>query len=256
MSAQGEGIRIEGLRKVWPDGSVGLDDVDLTSPGGQFVAILGRSGAGKSTLLRTAARLIEPTAGRVFVGGVEVTAAKGRELYRARSRVGFVFQQFNLVRSYSALDNVLVARVSHAPWLRGLVGLWSENDRAVARKCLDEVGLTEKHDALARELSGGQQQRVAIARAFAQEPAAIFADEPTASLDPQLAATVLELLKRYGQTRNVPVLVNVHTLDHARKYADRVIGMRGGRIVHDGPAGALTEAVADGIYNLTAKDPA
>ncbi|MFO0645142.1 MAG: phosphonate ABC transporter ATP-binding protein [Polyangiales bacterium] len=251
-----EGIRIEKLRKAWPDGSVGLDDVDLTIPGGQFVAILGRSGAGKSTLLRTAARLIEPTSGRVFVGGYDVTAATGRELYRARARVGFVFQQFNLVKSYTAIDNVLAARVSHAPWLRGLIGLWSDADREVARRCLTEVGLGDKIDALARELSGGQQQRVAVARAFAQEPSAIFADEPTASLDPQLAATVLELLRDYGKRREVPVLVNVHTIEHARRYADRILGMRRGRIVHDGPARELTDAVVDGIYNDPARTEA
>ncbi len=256
MSAQGGGVRIERLRKVWPDGSVGLDDVDLEIPGGQFVAILGRSGAGKSTLLRTAARLLEPTAGRVFVGGVEVTAARGAELYRARSRVGFVFQQFNLVRSYTALDNVLVARVSHVSWLRGLMGLWTPHDRELARRCLDEVGLGDKVGALARELSGGQQQRVAVARAFAQEPGALFADEPTASLDPHLAAVVLELLKGYGQRHGVPVLVNVHTLEHARRYADRVIGMQRGRVVHDAPASALTDDVVAKIYGAPAREEA
>lgn len=247
-----DGIRIEKLRKVWPDGSVGLDDLDLAIPPGQFVAILGRSGAGKSTLLRTAARLIEPTAGRVFVGGTDVTHATGRALYHARARVGFVFQQFNLVRSYSALDNVLVARMAHTSWLRGLLGLWSDRDRDVARRCLADVGLAEKLDAPARELSGGQQQRVAIARAFAQEPAALFADEPTASLDPQLAAVVLDLLKRYGAEKRVPVLVNVHTLEHAKKYADRVIGMKRGRLIHDGPASALDEATVSKIYDLDA----
>ncbi len=242
------GIRIEGLTKTWPDGSHGLEDVSLTIPGGQFVAILGRSGAGKSTLLRCAARLVEPTAGRVFVGDTEVTAAKGRDLYRARGRVGFVFQQFNLVRSYTAMDNVLVARLAHTPWWKGLLGLWSDADRDLARRCLTEVGLGEKLHALARELSGGQQQRVAVARAFAQEPGAIFADEPTASLDPQLAVVVLELLRDYGRRRAVPVLVNVHTLDHARRYADRVVGMSRGRLVHDGPADGLTDEVVHRIY--------
>jgi general L-amino acid transport system ATP-binding protein len=230
MSAQGEGIRIDGLRKVWPDGSVGLDDVDLTIPGGQLVAILGRSGAGKSTLLRTAARLIEPTAGRVFVGGFEVTAAKGRDLYRARSRVGFVFQQFNLVRSYSALDNVLVARLSHAPWLRGLVGLWSENDRAVARKCLDEVGLTEKHDALARELSGGQQQRVAIARSLCMSPKIMLFDEPTSALDPEMVKEVLDTMVSLAEDGMTMICVT-HEMGFARQVANRVIFMDQGQIV-------------------------
>jgi phosphonate transport system ATP-binding protein len=242
------GIRIDRLRKTFPDGTVGLDDISLTLKPGELVAILGRSGAGKSTLLRCAARLVEPTSGAVTIGGTDMTAARGSALYRARGRVGFVFQQFNLVKSYTAMENVLVARMTHAPWLRATLGLWRDDDRAIARKCLEEVGLAGKLDAVARDLSGGQQQRVAIARAFAQEPAALFADEPTASLDPQLAVVVLELLRDYGRRKNVPVLVNVHTVDHARRYADRVIGLSQGKLVHDGPAAGLSDAVVTGIY--------
>ena len=241
-------VRLQSLRKVFPDGTIGLDDVSLEVPAGDFVAILGRSGAGKSTLLRCASRLIEPTSGRAFIGDLEVTGARGRALARARARVGFVFQQFNLIRSYTSLDNVLVARISHQSWLRGLIGLWSPADRAVALRCLEEVGLSGKVDTPVRSLSGGQQQRVAVARAFAQEPAAIFADEPTASLDPNLAATVLAMLKDYGRSRGVPVLVNVHTIEHARRYADRVIGLSAGRIVHDGPASALSDEAVEAIY--------
>jgi len=244
------GVRVEGLRKAWPDGSVGLDGISLAVPGGEFVAVLGRSGAGKSTLLRCASRLIEPTAGTVSVGDLTLTGLRGAALARARGRVGFVFQQFNLIRSHTALENVLVARVGHVSFLRGLIGLWRPEDREIAARCLDEVGLAEKHHALARELSGGQQQRVAVARAFAQEPLAIFADEPTASLDPHLAATVLAMLKDYGRRKRVPVLVNVHTIEHARRYADRVIGMRAGRIVHDSPASELTDAAVDAIYGV------
>jgi phosphonate transport system ATP-binding protein len=241
-------VRLESLRKVFPDKTVGLDDVSLSVPAGEFVAILGRSGAGKSTLLRCASRLIEPTSGRSFIGDLEVTGARGRALAKARARAGFVFQQFNLIRSYTSLENVLIARISHNGWLRGLIGLWTPHDHAIARRCLDEVGLSSKTDTPVRSLSGGQQQRVAVARAFAQEPSAIFADEPTASLDPNLAATVLAMLKDYGRSRGVPVLVNVHTIDHARRYADRIIGLSAGRIVHDGPASGLTDAAVEAIY--------
>jgi phosphonate transport system ATP-binding protein len=244
-----KGIHIESLRKVWPDKTVGLDNVSLTVPPGQFVAILGRSGAGKSTLLRTAARLIDPTSGRVHIGNLEVTAARGSALSKARGSVGFVFQQFNLVRSYTALENVLVARVGHVSWLRGFLGLWTPRDREIALKSLADVGIAEKADNLARELSGGQQQRVAVARAFAQQPSAIFADEPTASLDPHLAAVVLELLREYGRTHQVPVLVNVHTLEHARKYADRIVGMQRGKIIHDIPVASLTDDIVASIYD-------
>lgn len=250
------GVRLEGLHKVFADGTVGLHPLDLTVPGGEVVAILGRSGAGKSTLLRCASRLIEPTGGRAVIGDIEITALRGTALARARGRVGFVFQQFNLIRSYTALENVLTARMGHVSWARGFIGLWRPEDRAIAARCLDDVGLTEKHDAPVRELSGGQQQRVAVARAFAQEPAAVFADEPTASLDPQLAATVLDMLRRYGRDRGVPVLVNVHTIAHARTYADRVIGLRAGRLVHDGPARELTDDAVNAIYDMAKPEAA
>jgi phosphonate transport system ATP-binding protein len=241
-------ISIEALRKVWPDGAVAVDGVTLAVPAGQIVAILGGSGAGKSTLLRAAARLIEPTAGRVRVGARDLTMARGRELARARAAIGFVFQQFNLIRSYTVLENVLTARISHLGFLRGLIGLHGEQDRAIALQCLTDVGMREKAGALVRELSGGQQQRVAIARAFAQRPEALFADEPTASLDPKLSDTVLELLRGYCRTNGVPVLINVHTVEQARRLADRVIGLRRGRIVHDGPAASLDQVALDTIY--------
>ena len=254
VSASDAVIAIEGLRKVWPDGTVGLDEVSLAVPAGQVVAILGGSGAGKSTLLRAAARLVEPTAGRVRVGDRDLGAARGRALARARASIGFVFQQFNLIGSYTVLANVLAARISHVAWWRGLVGRFSARDRELALDCLGRVGMREKAGALARDLSGGQQQRVAIARAFAQEPRALFADEPTASLDPKLSETVLELLHHYCKTQKVPVLINVHTVEHARRFADRVIGLSKGRIVHDGPAGALDQAALDAIYG-TADEP-
>ncbi len=241
---------LDGLRKVFADGTIGLDGVSLTVPGGEAVAVLGRSGAGKSTLLRCASRLIEPSAGAVRIGDTDLTALQGRSLARARGRIGFVFQQFNLIRSHSALDNVLVARARHVSYLRGLLGLWRPEDYLLAARCLDEVGLTEKHHSLARELSGGQQQRVAVARAFAQEPDAIFADEPTASLDPHLAATVLAMLRDYAKRREVPLVINVHTVAHARKYADRVVGMRAGKVVHDGPAATLTDDEVNAIYGV------
>lgn len=243
-----KGVALEGLRKVWPDGTAALDGVSLSVPLGEIVAILGGSGAGKSTLLRCAARLIEPTSGTVHVGGVEVTAARGRALARARARVGFVFQQFNLVPGYTALENVLLARIAHAPWWRGTLGLFSPEDHARAQRELEAVGLGDKLHAKARDLSGGQQQRVAVARAFAQEPAALFADEPTASLDPKLAEAVLGLLQRYGRERNVPVLMNVHSLELARTYADRVVGLRRGRVVFDGPVASFDAAAVEQIY--------
>lgn len=250
-----DGIVIERLRKVWPDGTVALDDVSVSVQPGEILAILGPSGSGKSTLLRCASRIVEPTAGSVRIAGVDITAARGKALARARASIGFVFQQFHLLRSYTALDNVLLARISHVSWWRGLLGLFPPSDRALAAQCLADVGMADKSRSLVRELSGGQQQRVAIARAFAQQPLALFADEPTASLDPPLADTVLTLLRDYGKTRNVPVLINVHTVDHARRFADRVVGLRRGRLVHDGPASRLDDTVLRTIYSAPEERP-
>ena len=242
MNAPAPVLVIDGLTKSWPDGSVGIDRVSLTVGAGEIVAVLGGSGAGKSTLLRTAARLIEPNAGRVRVGD--------RELRSASATIGFVFQQFNLIRTYSALDNVLTGRIARVSWFRGLVGLFGPADHEIARRCLADVGMQDKANAIVRDLSGGQQQRVAIARAFAQEPRALFADEPTASLDPKLAGTVLDMLGAYCKKNGVPALINVHTVEHARKIADRVVGLRRGRVVWDGPAATLDQGALDTIYSV------
>jgi phosphonate transport system ATP-binding protein len=243
-----DALRIARLSKRWPNGTTALSDIDLTVGGDEFVAILGGSGAGKSTLLRCVARLIEPSAGSVVVDGVDVTAAKGSALTKARSRVGFVFQQFNLVPKYTALENVLLARVSRHSYWRGLLGRFTDEDRLAARSALERVGLGDKLDAPARELSGGQQQRVAVARAFAQEPKLLLADEPTASLDPRLAEVVLELLRDYGRANHVAVLVNVHAIEHARNFATRVVGLQKGAVVFDGPASSLDDAAVERIY--------
>lgn len=243
-----EALRVEHLGKRWTNGTVALHDVTLRVERHEFVAILGGSGAGKSTLLRCIARLIEPSEGRVIVDGVDVTAAKGAELTKARSRVGFVFQQFNLVAKYTAFENVLLARVARRSYWQGMFGRFSDEDRRIARMALERVGLADKLDSPARELSGGQQQRVAVARAFAQEPRLLLADEPTASLDPRLAEVVLELLRDYGRSHHVAVLVNVHAIEHARAFATRVVGLQKGTVVFDAPASALDDRAIETIY--------
>jgi phosphonate transport system ATP-binding protein len=241
-------LSVRSLSKTWPNQTQALRDVSLDVGGDEFVAILGGSGAGKSTLLRCIARLIEPSSGTVLIDDVEITALSGRALARARSKVGFVFQQFNLVPKYTALENVLLARVARRPYFQGLLGRFTDEDRAAARAALERVGLADKLDAPARELSGGQQQRVAIARAFAQEPRLLLADEPTASLDPRLAEVVLELLREYGRSNAVPVLVNVHAIEHARVFASRVVGLKQGTLAFDGPSAALDEQALVEIY--------
>jgi phosphonate transport system ATP-binding protein len=241
-------IRVRGLRKVYPGGTIGLDGVDFEVGAGEIVALIGPSGAGKSTLLRCLNRLVTPTAGDVTVGGAAVTGAAPRELRRIRAGIGFVFQQFNLLRRLSVLENVLIGRLARVPVARSLLALFPAGDVARAEATLERVGLGGLADRRVDTLSGGQQQRVAIARALVQEPGLLLADEPMASLDPALAHTVLTLLRRISEEDGLTVVTSLHVLELARLYGRRVLGLRAGRLVYDGPPDGLTDAVAERIF--------
>jgi phosphonate transport system ATP-binding protein len=241
-------IEVGGLRVVLPPAVVAVDGVDLTIGAGEFVVILGRSGAGKTTFLRALNRLVEPTAGVVRVGGRAVTGADAAGLRAVRRQIGMVFQQFNLVRRVSVLDNVLAGRLGWARPLPTLLGRFGAEDRRIALECLAQVGLADFAARRADTLSGGEQQRVAIARALAQAPSVILADEPTASLDPALTGSIMDLLKTIGVRRGLTLIVSQHQLETAVAYATRVVGFRRGRVVFDGAPSALTPAVAATIY--------
>jgi phosphonate transport system ATP-binding protein len=241
-------VEIRGLRVVLPPDTVALDGIDLVVGPGEFVVILGRSGAGKSTLLRSLNRLVEPTAGEIRVGGRLVTGAAPAELRDIRRHVGMIFQQFNLVRRAAVLDNVLAGRLGYVPVPGSLVGRFPASDRALALDCLGQVGLAHLAARRADTLSGGEQQRVAIARALAQSPALVLADEPTASLDPQLTASIMDILRRINAERGLTLMVSQHQLETALAYATRIVGLRRGRVSFDGPPAAVTAAVAAEIY--------
>lgn len=242
-------IEVEGLRVIFPPGTVALEGVSLAVQPGEFVVLIGRSGAGKTTLLRALNRLVEPTAGTVRVAGHEVTGAPPAALRQIRRQVGMVFQQFHLVRRATVLENVLAGRLGYVPVLPSLFGRFPHRDRALARACLEQVGLGELADRRADTLSGGEQQRVAIARALAQEPRVILADEPTASLDPALTDVIMGILRRVNQERGLTLVVSQHQLETALRYASRVVGLRGGRVCFDGPPGRITPEVARAIYD-------
>jgi phosphonate transport system ATP-binding protein len=239
-------IRVRGLTKAYPGGTRALDDVSLDITPGDFVALIGPSGAGKSTLLRCLNGLVVPTAGEVTVDGLAVTGASEDQLRRIRARIGFVFQQFNLLRRLSVLENVLVGRLAHAPRWRSLAAWFPDADVSRARGVLERVGLAGLADRRADTLSGGQQQRVAIARALVQEPRIILADEPMASLDPSLSHTVMETLRRINVEDGITVITSLHVLELAQAYGRRIIGLRDGRVVHDGAPESLAARVIFG----------
>ena len=241
-------IEVIGLRVVLPPATTVLHGIDLTIRPGEFVVILGQSGAGKTTFLRAINRLVEPAAGTVRVAGREVTGAAAAELRQARRRIGMIFQQFNLVRRASVLENVLAGRLGYVPPLASIAGRFPESDRALALDCLGQVGLEQFAGRRADKLSGGEQQRVAIARALAQSPAVILADEPTASLDPQLTGSIMDILRRINVERGLTLVVSQHQLETALAYATRIVGFRRGRISFDGPPSAVTPAIVDAIY--------
>ena len=238
---------VENVSKVFGS-KAAVDNISfrLDRPG--FVGIIGRSGAGKSTFLRMLNRLTDATSGRILVEGTDVLALKGAETRAWQSHCAMVFQQFNLVPRMDVASNVLHGLLNRRGTLRTLFNLWPEADITRALEILDRLGIAEQAPKRAEALSGGQQQRVAIARALMQDPKIILADEPIASLDPMNAQIVMDTLKRINVEDGRMVIANLHTLDTARRYCDRVIGMRDGRIVFDGTPEQLTLGAARDIY--------
>ena len=241
-------IEVAGLRVVLPPSTVALHGVDLTIARGEFVVVLGRSGAGKTTFLRCLNRLVEPTSGTIRVAGREITGAGAPAVREVRRQIGMVFQQFNLVRRASALDNVLAGRLGYVPAVSSVFGSFPRTDRELAHACLAQVGLDHLAERRADRLSGGEQQRVAIARALAQRPQVILADEPTASLDPALTSSIMDILKAINVEQGLTVVVSQHQLETALAYATRIVGFRAGRVVFDGQPSAVTPTVVRAIY--------
>ena len=244
---------IEGVSRRF-GGKLAVENVSLEIQPGSFVGVVGRSGAGKSTLLRMINRLVEPTEGTVSFDGVDVTALRGRDLRDWRARCAMIFQQFNLVGQLDVLNNVLVGRLNDMPTSRSLLRLWRPADVAMALSALEQFDIAALASQRADSLSGGQQQRVAIARALVQRPSLILADEPIASLDPRNTRIVMDALQRINRHYGITVLCNLHSIDLARSYCDRLIGMAGGRVAFDGPAAAFTAPAARDLYGMEADE--
>jgi phosphonate transport system ATP-binding protein len=249
-------IRFEKASVTYAGGVTALRDLDLEIPDGQLLVIVGLSGAGKSTLIRAINGLVPLTGGDVIVDGVSVRGASSKQLRELRSHIGMIFQTFNLVKRATVIENVLMGRLHRTGTARSLLGWYRAEDVEVAMQALERVDIVEKAYVRAANLSGGQQQRVGIARALAQEPSILLADEPVASLDPPTSHVVMRDLARINRDLGITTIVNLHFLDLAKVYGERIIGLRAGSLVYDGTGAAADEQVFRDIYgrSLTADD--
>lgn len=241
-------LAIESLSKVYPGGTRALDGVSFAVRRPEVIAVIGSSGAGKSTLIRCINRLVEPTSGSVFLGETDIVRLGAKELRQARRRIGMIFQEFNLVDRLTVMENILSGRLGSVSFLASLTRRYPPADIANAYAMLDRVGLAGLHDSRADALSGGQRQRVGIGRALMQNPDLLLVDEPTASLDPKTARQIMRLIRALAEERATPALVNIHDVALAQGFADRIIGLKAGKLAFDGPTADLTPVVLTEIY--------
>ena len=241
-------LRIEGLSKRYRTGDLALKTIDLDVPDGQVMALIGPSGAGKSTLIRCINRLVEPTAGTITLNGVEITGLGGSQLRRARRKMGMIFQEYALVERLSVMENVLSGRLGYVGFWQSWFRRFPQADIDEAFRLLTRVGLDHMADKRADELSGGQRQRVGICRALIQNPELLLVDEPTASLDPKTSRQIMRLIKELCEERRLAAIINIHDVMLAQQFAERIVGLRLGEIVYDGPPAAITAEVLTEIY--------
>jgi phosphonate transport system ATP-binding protein len=242
-------LSIRNLQKEYRVGQPVLKDISLEIGAKGVTAIIGPSGTGKSTLIRCINRLVDPTRGEIWFEGQDLAKLKGRSLRLARRRIGMVFQEYNLVERLSVIENILSGRLGYVPAWRAFLRRFPDADVARAFDLLDSVGLSEEFATRrADKLSGGQRQRVGIARAIMQNPALVLADEPTSSLDPKTSVEIMELMTELSVSRDIPIVINIHNVELAKRYASRIIGMTGGSVVYDGPPGGLNAGHLTHIY--------
>lgn len=225
-----------------------IDNVSFTIKDGEFVAVIGSSGGGKSSLMKAINLLVKPKSGSIKIDGEEMTALSSRKLRMKRRKIGFVFQDYNLIDRLSVIENVLTGRLGYKSSLKSLLGIFSKEEYENAEKALEKVGLSEKLFVRGDELSGGQKQRVAIAKALVQEPKIILADEPVASLDVNSSKIIMEYFKEINRVQGITVIINIHDVNIALKYADRVIALKKGKIVFDGKGSEITDDVLKRVY--------
>jgi phosphonate transport system ATP-binding protein len=241
-------LRINGLVKRYRTGDLALKGIDFEVPDGQVMALIGPSGAGKSTVIRCINRLVEPTAGTVTLNDTEITALGAAELRRARRRMGMIFQEYALVERLSVMENVLSGRLGYVGFWQSWFRRFPQADVDAAFRLLGRVGLDHMADKRADELSGGQRQRVGVCRALIQDPELLLVDEPTASLDPKTSRQIMRLIGELCAERRLSAIINIHDVMLAQMFAERIVGLRAGEIVYDGPPTGLTSDVLTQIY--------
>ncbi len=241
-------LRIEALFKRYKTGDAALRGVSFNVEAGEIIGLIGPSGAGKSTLIRCVNRLVEPTSGKIWLGDIELTALGKSELRKARRRIGMIFQEYALVERLTVMENVLSGRLGYTGFWQSYLRRFSQADIERAFTVLDRVGLMDHIDKRADALSGGQRQRVGIARALVQEPEILLIDEPTASLDPKTSRQVMRLITEICRERQLAAIVNIHDVALAQMFLPRIVGLRAGEVVYDGPGNAMTPDVLTTIY--------
>ncbi|MDD7042831.1 MAG: phosphonate ABC transporter ATP-binding protein [Mollicutes bacterium] len=240
-------IEIKHVDKVYLNGFKALSDVNLTIQDGEFVSIIGLSGAGKSTLIRCINRMHDISGGEILIDGVDISSLKGKKLRSARKDIGMIFQSFNLVKRSTVFKNVLAGRVGYHNTFETLFNIYSKDEKMLALRSLDKLGILDKAYVRADQLSGGQQQRVALARALTQDPKLILADEPVASLDPVTTISVMDDFTRINKL-GITIIANMHHVDLAKRYSTRIIGVKAGQVVFDGKPEEVTDEVTMKIY--------
>ena len=241
-------LSIRHLSKEYTRGKPVLRDISLNFAARGVTAVIGPSGTGKSTLIRCINRLVEPTAGAILFQGLDIVTLSGRALREARRSIGMVFQEYNLVERLTVMENLLTGRLGYVAPLKAWLRRFPPSDIEEAFDLLNVVGLSGFANQRADTLSGGQRQRVGIARAVMQHPKLLLADEPTSSLDPKTSVEIMSLMRDLGTAKNIPIIVNMHDVELARRFADRIIGMSGGRVVYDGAPADLTDEHLKTIY--------
>ncbi|WP_400164495.1 phosphonate ABC transporter ATP-binding protein [Brevibacillus sp. TJ4] len=241
-------IQFINVVKKYPNGTTALNNINLRIERGEFVAVIGLSGAGKSTLIRCINRMHDISGGKIIVDRVDVSKLKGQHIRKFRRKIGMIFQSFNLVTRTTVINNVLVSFVPDLPMWRKIIGIFTKEQKIKALEALDKVGILDKAFVRVDQLSGGQQQRVALARTLAQNPDIILADEPIASLDPVTARIVMDDFKKINKEMNISVIMNIHHVEIALEYADRIIGIRKGEVVFDGETSKVTQEILQDIY--------